>query len=284
MKHKLPKIRKVLDQKQIHLCLEENYNLLSVEWLKISSKWLFNSYSIFKDHEKYLILIFLVKKTFDFYVTNFIKLNWNEFSNLKKIELGKYSIINVAKELNISKETTRRKIEELEKENIIKKTKNGITVQPEFYSSKFIKDHEIFRKSICVVISNFSKILVEEEIIKEKIKRESVERVIHQNFSYAWKVFFELMLPLLVDFKTIFKDLESCHVWMICTLNQNYEVQRYLKLNNLNIKNRKDFFEIHTKLLNKVGINAMSISNISEIPRATVIRKLNAMLKKKSIY
>jgi len=284
MNIELPKISKAIEEKDILWCLEENYNSLTVDWFPILSKWLNNSYLVFKDHEKYLILIFLVKKTFDYYSTNFIQLSWDQFFALKKIELGKYSIINVAKELNISKETTRRKIEELEKENIIKKTKNGITVQPEFYSSKFIKDHEIFRKSICVVISNFSKILVEEEIIKEKIKRESVERVIHQNFSYAWKVFFELMLPLLVDFKTIFKDLESCHVWMICTLNQNYEVQRYLKLNNLNIKNRKDFFEIHTKLLNKVGINAMSISNISEIPRATVIRKLNAMLKKKFLY
>ena len=280
MKHELPKIRRTIDQKEIHWCLEENYNALSIDWYLILSKWMYNSYTVFKDHEKYLILIFLVKKTFDYYSTNFIKLSWNQFFTLKKIELGKFSIINVSRELKISKETTRRKIEELEKENIIKKTKYGIVVQTEFYSKKFIQHHEIFRKSICSFISKFSIILSEENIIKEKIKSEFIEKIVNDNFSYSWKVFFEMMIPMLVEFKNIFKDLESSHIWGICTVNQNYEIQKYLKLNNFKIKSRKDFFEAHQVIKDKVGINAMSISNITGIPRATVIRKLNILVNK----
>ena len=110
----------------------------------------------------------MVKKTFDYYSANFIKLNWSQFFDLKQIELGKFSIIHVAKELKISKETTRRKIEELEKNNIIKKNKSGVVVQTEFYSKNFIKDHEVFRKLICAFISKFSLSLVEEQIVKEK--------------------------------------------------------------------------------------------------------------------
>ena len=57
-------------------------------------------------------------------------------------------------------------------------------------NNAFIKEHEAFRKSICIFISKFSIILTEEKIIKEKIKSELIEKVTHQNFSYVWKVFF----------------------------------------------------------------------------------------------
>jgi len=150
MKENLPKISQATEVKDINWCLEENYNSLSIDWYLILEKWMYNSYKIFNDHEKYLILILLVKKTFDYYTANFVQLNWDQFFALKKIEIGKFSVIDISKELNISKETTRRKIEELQKINIIKKTKKGIIVQPEFYSATFVKNHEQFRKSICV--------------------------------------------------------------------------------------------------------------------------------------
>jgi len=283
MKHKLPKIRKVLDQKQIHLCLEENYNLLSVEWLKISSKWLFNSYSIFKDHEKYLILIFLVKKTFDFYVTNFIKLNWNEFSNLKKIELGKFNIISISRKLKISRETTRRKIEELKKENIIKKDSSGVYVNAKFYNERFIKDHEDLRKAICIFASKFSQILTEKEIINEKIESGLIDKFVSENFTYSWKAFFEMLIPLMIDWKDVFNDLEIWHIFKTVVINQNYEIQKRLKIKNIKVRNKKDFFKIHAKSKNNTGINAMSISTLTGIPRPTVIRKLNKLIKTKHL-
>ena len=284
MKENLPKISQATEVSDINWCLEENFNTLSIHWYPIIAKWLDNSYSVFKDHEKYLILILLVKKTFDFYSAKFVQLNWDQFFSLKKIELGKFSVINISKELNISKETTRRKIEELQKTNIIKKTKKGIIVQPEFYNNTFIQNHEIFRKSICRFVSKFSEILCKEKIIKEKIKTELIVKATHRNFSYAWKIFFEMMIPLLVQIKSLFKDLETCHVWTTCTLNQNYEVQKYLKFNDVRIKNKKDFFNIHSNISNNVGINAMSISNITGIPRGTVIRKLQILLKKKLLH
>ena len=280
MKENLPKISRATNIEDINWCLEENYNEIYIDWFPILTKWLDNSYAVFKDHEKYLILILLVKRTFDYYTANFVQLNWDQFFALKKIELGKFSIIDISRELKISKETTRRKIEELQKINIIKKTKNGIVVQPEFYNNTFVQNHETFRKSICVFVSKFSGILYKEKIMKEKIKIESIEKATHQNFSYAWKVFFEMMIPILIDLKTLFKDLETFHVWGICSLNQNYEIQKYLKFNNVNINNKKDFSNIHSKILSTNGINAMSISNISGIPRGTVFRKLQILVKK----
>jgi len=283
MKQNLPKIIKELDEKEIQWCLEENYNLLSIEWFRIMSKWMFNSYSVFKDHSKYLILIFLVKKTFDFYATNFVKLNWNQFFGLKKIDLGKFNIINVARNLKISRETTRRKIEELERDNIIKKSNFGIIVQTKFFNERFINEHADFRRSICVFTSKFSEVLSTNKIIKEKISPDLIEKFVSENFTYSWKAFFEMLIPHLVGWKVIFQDLETWHIYGTVLVNQNYEVQKILKSKNIKITNRKDFLKFHSKIKGNTGINAMSISILTGIPRATVIRKLNKLIKKKHL-
>ena len=85
MKNTLPKLSKAIEQKNVFVHLDENYNQFSHELHQIMYKWLSNSYSIFKDHQKYLILIFLVKKTFDYYSANYVKLNWDQFFELKQI-------------------------------------------------------------------------------------------------------------------------------------------------------------------------------------------------------
>ena len=283
MKKNLPRISKILDEKDVKWCLENNYNLLSTEWFVVVEKWMSNSYEVFKDHEKYLILIYLVKKTFDFYATSLIKLSWDQFFSLKHIELGKFNIIDIAKNLNIPRETTRRKIAELEKENIIKKNKSGTTVQTAFFNEKFNHNNKDLLKLICAFIGNFSTLLLEEKIIKEKIKSEQVEKAVFENFTTSWNIFFDMKIPYLVNCKNAFGDLESFHIWRTSFVSQNYEIQKYYKSKNLKVKNKKDFIEGHIKVRKKTGINAFSISNICKIPRATVIRKLNKMIRNKHL-
>ena len=90
-----------------------------------------------------------------------------------------------------------------------------------------------------------------------------------------------MQIPYLIDWRSFFGDLETWHIWATTFVNQNYEIQKYFELKKFKIKNRKDFLEAHVKVKNKIGINAMSISNITGIPRATVVRKLNKLLKAK---
>ena len=283
MKKNPSKILKKIEQKNIQRCLEENYNSLSIDWFVVLEKWMSNSYSIFKDHEKYLILIYLIKKTFDFYYTEFTKLSWNQFLALKKIELEKFNIIDVARELKIPKETARRKIGELVSDNIIKKTKSGIVFQTIFFKDKFNQDNKDFLKSICIFTNKFFTILTEDKIVREKIKSDLIEKAIVENFSYVWKIFFEMQIPFLIDWKFFFEDLETWYIWESSLINQNCEIQKYLKLKNLKIKNIKNLFEVQVKVENKIGISAMSISTSTGIPRATVIRKLKKLIKNKHL-
>ena len=283
MKKNPPTTLKKIEQKNIHRCLEENYNSLSIDWFVVLEKWMSNSYSVFKDHEKYLILIYLIKKTFDFYYTEFTKLSWNQFLALKKIELKKFKIIDVARELKIPKETTRRKIGELVSDNIIKKTKSGIVFQTIFFKDKFNQDNKDFLKSICIFTNKFSTILTEDKVVREKIKSDLIEKAIVENFSYVWKIFFEMQIPFLIDWKFFFEDLETWYIWESSLINQNYKIQKYLKLKNLKIKNIKDLFEAQVKVGDEIGISAMSISTLTGIPRATVIRKLKKLIKNKHL-
>ena len=178
---------------------------------------------------------------------------------LKKIELKKFNIINVARELKIPKETARRKIGELVSDNIIKKTKSGIAFQTIFFKDKFNQDNKDFLKSICVFTNKFSTILTEDKFVREKIKPNLIEKSIFENFSYVWKIFFEMQIPFLIDWKIFFEDLETWYIWESSLINQNCKIQKYLKLKSLKIKNIKDLFEAQVKVgdedWNKCNVN-----------------------------
>ena len=115
-------IKKEITRAEVHTSLETNFNKLSSDWFMIQQYWLTNAYAVYRDHEKYLILFYLAKKVFEIYSSHYRILNWNEFFNIKALNVGKLSINEISRDLKISRETARRKIAELIKDTtIIKK-------------------------------------------------------------------------------------------------------------------------------------------------------------------
>ena len=116
----------------------------------------------------------------------------------------------------------------------------------------------------------------DEKILSKKISSEELELVIKDNFSYVWKIYYELQIPMMTSYKKIFQDLETFHIFGICVVNEHL----YARKISEDYMDRDEFLKsIFTA--NKVqGINAMSISDITKIPRATVIRKLGKLVKK----
>ena len=270
-------IKKEISQNEVHASLDKNFNKLSSDWFMIQQYWLSNAYSVYRDHEKYLILFYLAKKVFETYSSHYRILNWNEFFNLTSLKVGKISINVISRELKISRETARRKIGELINDKTIIKNSSGFILNNK--KNIFTRSRE-FIKNLCVFLNKTSEILKDNEIIQQSIKSSEFEKTIVKNYSYAWSLWFDRQIPWLLDVKEIFNDLESFHIWGLCIQNQNYEVQKYVKSNNLSLKNTSDFFYLHSTIQQKIGINAMSLSAISNIPRATVIRKLKILLKK----
>ena len=124
MKINIPDITKQIDKEDVIEVFVNNYRSIGTIWVVHQMEWSNRIYSMFKDHDKAIILIYLIRKTLGFYSRNFIKLSFEEFYGQKSVKVGKFNIIDISKNLSIPKESARRKLIDLEKNNIIKSNIN----------------------------------------------------------------------------------------------------------------------------------------------------------------
>ena len=61
-----------------------------------------------------------------FYTQNFINYNYDKYYEKKYIEVEKFNITEISKKFDLPKETVRRKIQELEKINVLKRIKKTV--------------------------------------------------------------------------------------------------------------------------------------------------------------
>jgi len=80
----------------------------------------------------------------------------------------------------------------------------------------------------------------------------------------------------MVSYKKVFYDIETFHIFGTCVVNQHLLSQKK-GVRNIN---RADFIKSIYSDQNMRGLNAMSISDITGIPRATVVRKLKSLVKR----
>ena len=274
MKITIPDISKQIYSKNTLNVLENQFSTLGPIWAIHQMEWINGIYASFKDHDKFLIIIFLIKKTLDFYSRNFIKLSFDEFYSKDTIEIEEFSIKEISKVLRIPKESTRRKVLELENDEVIRRFKKKIIIdRSKFHYSKPVES--IIR--ISRFLAKYSEMCVDENVLKKKVSSKELEIIIKNNFSYIWKLYFEIQIPMLVNYKKIFNDLETFHIFGTCVVNQFIIIKKLLK----DPMNRDDFLKNVYKNNEIQGLNAMSISDITGIPRATVFRKLNKLLKEK---
>ena len=276
MKIKIPDISKQILNKDMLNVFINKYSEIGPQWTIAQMEWFNNNYRTFKDHDKFVILIHLIKKTLDFYTRNFIKLDYDNYFARSSIELEKFNVIDISKDLNIPKESTRRKLVELEKDGIILRDKKKIIIDMSaFISVKPVKTI----KKISSFLSILSKILADEKILLKPISSIELEKVIKANFSYIWKLFYEMQIPMLLNYKKHFVDLETFHIFGTCAVNQHLNIQKI----NESKMNRIEFIKSLYSSDEMSGLNAMSVSDITGIPRATVVRKLKRLVKLKNL-
>ena len=272
----LPKISKQILSKDIHYILSKNFTSIQPIWVPIQMRWMNNLYRTFHDYEKFMIIIYLMVKTFDYYSKNFVKLNYDDFFSQNEIEVETLNVMEISNALNIPKETTRRKINELEELGAIKKSNKKIIIDRNAWPS--IKPEETL-KNMSYFLSTLSKMLSQEGYMLEPIDSNQIVRAAKDNFSFVWKLYYEMQIPMLLMFKKIHGDLETAHVHGICLSNQALNAQKIdTSAMSKAIYLEKYFFGDKQEF---TGINAMSISDITGMPRGTVIRKLNRLVKEK---
>ena len=277
-----------VQESQIRSILEKNYPNIITEYFELQRGWLARAYQTFNDLDKYFILISIVSKTFNAYKDYFIKLSYDEFYNQKEYELKKFNIVDIAKQLHISKETARRKILELEKQGIIKKDKKNLSIQRGVYELQKPTDSIV---AISRFLSSISKKLKEAKIIDNHVETNDFVELIKKNYTVCWNVFLNFQILVLTDAKAkFFGDYETFQCFGMIIYNSNLHLNQKLKgmknyeeIENLQSRISASLADELAGLTESVGLNAMTVSDLTGIPRPTVIRKLNKLVKTKFI-
>ena len=270
----LPEVSKQIRSKDILEVLEKNWVSVIPVWAPLQLAWVNNVYRTFHDYDKFMIVMHLLTQTFEAYSKNFVKLNYDEYFDQNEVEIKSINVMEISKSLNIPKETARRKINELEEMGAIKRINKKIIIDRNTWPN--IKPKETIKR-MTRFLSTFSKICVNEGLMTEPISSENLTETCKKYFSFIWQLYYEMQMPMLLGFKKIFGDLESFHVNGVCVINQALNSKK-----NDNSEMSKEFYLEKYFFANNndnVGVNAMSISDITGIPRATVIRKLKRLIK-----
>ena len=270
---------KTLTDDQVYETIMSNYSDLSKDWIFHQWNWMNNVYNPFKDHYKYLIVISLVERTLQFYDQMNIQYTYEEYYSKLSLEIEKFNISELSEKLDLAKETVRRKVLELEKDGVITRHKKKIVIDRKAFNLiKPIDQIKFSSKYINLV----SKCLNKENIYSKKLDQKLIENIFKKKFTLCWRWFYRMQIPLVIGYHKFMQDLTTFHIWGTVAMNQALNVEK--QLNTDEGKPSLDYFTTSNILIENLGANtgisAMSISEMTKIPRATIIRKCNFLKKK----
>ena len=257
----------------------DNYIDYQYLFLEFQSKLLTNLYSRYQSVENGNLVLYFAKQTHQDilrkkeYDLNF-NISYEKFwENHNVTEPQQKSLIRIAEETLLPKETIRRKILQLIKQKVLsKKNKNIGWLPNELYKQSYNLFIEKEISDVCKLISYVC------EKINLSIPREQLVHEIKERFSFYWFHFLGTQLKYLRLWSKQFKDQEL----IIIFLQVAHLFSSRAKKKNLT---HKDIYDNPSLLKNFISasISATSISEVTKIPRATCVRKLEFLVKLKVV-
>ena len=269
---------KKFEKNNIEKILKENFTKLMPTFYEMESTFLAGVYKRYGDLEGGNIVIYfardlhleiLRKRENDLSFDLSLDMFW---SNHKNIKQGKKKIISVSKETGLPKETTRRKIISLiKKKHLRKEEKNRLFWEP-------ASEHkDTYLKIIGEQINSLSKFILEQtKLLQLSVPLAKIEREIKKNYSFYWYHFLTVQLQYIRFWQTRLNDLEMLLIGLQTIIQTVNYVNRKTEngfFANVKIQKNIDFKE--------ANISATSVSEVTGIPRATCIRKLDKFVKMK---
>ena len=268
---------KKFEKDNLEKSLKDNYTKLMPTFYEMESTFLSGVYKRYGDLEGGNIVIYfardlhleiLRKRELDLSFDLSLDMFWKNHKNVKQT---KKKIILVSKETGLPKETTRRKIISLiKKKHLKKEEKNRLYWEP-------ASEHkETYLKIIDEQVNSLSKFILEQaKLFNSAIPLSRIEKEIKKNYSFYWYHYLNVQLQYIRFWHKKLNDLEMLLIGLqsiIQTLNYFKKSENINSAQNVFLKN------IDTKNAN---ISATSVSEVTGIPRATCIRKLDKFVKMK---
>ncbi len=270
----LPSISAHIDEKVINKVIQENFAALAPSFFTLTSNWFVRAYDHYKDIDKFVIIIYLININLIYFRKNAVKIDYDTFYRDKSIEINKINISDISKDLGVPKESIRRKVLELEKEGTIKRSgKKIFVVRDTLYSARATNT----LTEIATILHEFNKILKKEKLATNVYSINEIISAMKENFSYCWYQFNKFWFIYINRWRAELKDLEYLAIGMVVIINA---------VKNKEFSSKKNIRSYHKALMGSDtrGVNAMSISEITGIPRPTVVRKLKFLIDKKYLH
>ena len=272
-----------LSLRQIIKTYKNNYGKILHEFISVQSDFLSDVYNRYnKDLDAANIVLFFAKnlhettlrerdKDLDFNIS-FEKF-WD---NHQKTRQNNHKIVEIAESTGLPKETARRKVNNLIKSKVLIRNKNFISWSPP------VEQRKSYNKVVDRQINQISKLVqviavhLELQISKEKIGLE-----LKKHFSFFWYHYIKTQLKYLKMWQKELNDLELVLIAMQCVIQTN-----------LTFKKRNTPYEEHfaskpadIKFIEDKdsSVSATSIAEVTGVPRATCIRKLDRLNKMKIV-
>ena len=270
----LPSISAHIDEKVINKVIQDNFATLAPSFFTLTSNWFVRAYDHYKDIDKFIIIIYLININLIYFRQNGVKIDYDTFYKDKSIEINKINISDISKDLGVPKESIRRKVLELEKVGTIKRTgKKIFIVRNTLYTAKATNT----LTEIATILHEFNKILKKDKLVNEIYSINEIISAMKENFSYCWYQFNKFWFIYINRWRAELKDLEYLAIGMVVIINA---------VKNKEFSSKKQLRSYHKALMGSDlrGVNAMSISEITGIPRPTVVRKLKFLIDKKYLH
>ena len=270
MKHR-PSFCNAIDEDITFKVINKNFSKIAPYWFDLMSNWLIRAYNVFHDIDKFIILIYFINKDLIFCRKNGLIIDYETFYNDKSIEIPKINISDISKDLIIPKESVRRKIQDLEKEGVIRKSGKKIFVDSSAFIEAKAKAEQTI-KEVSTLLNKFNKILKDEKITNKVFTRDEITESLKNNFSFCWYQFHRLLFVFTNRWRITLDDLETLTLGLVVLLNTVGNKSFKAK-----ILNRENWTKI-AQGADDVGVNPTSLSDITGIPRPTVIRKIKRLI------
>jgi len=253
----------------------ENYVEYQYLFTEFQSKFLSDLYARHQSLENANLVLYFAKKThqdilrerdYDFNFNISYKKFWQNHS---KIDPKQISIIKIATDTLLPKETARRKILQLVKQKVLSKKNRNIGWLP---NEQYKQNYNLFTHQEIEDVSRLIIFLCQK--LNYPISREAVTKEIRDKFSFYWFHYLEAQLEYFKICNKQFKDFDLMFIFLQLThLFTSKKKQKKLSYKKIysNPSLLKDFINI--------SISATSISEVTKIPRATCVRKLEFLVK-----
>ena len=260
----------------------ENFTVYIKKFTPVQSNFLFDLHRQYHCLDSANIVLYFAKKAHQAvlrkkdYDLNY-DLSFDKFwHNHKESNIENSTILEIAKVTNLPKETTRRKLLELTKQNVLVKKNRHIFWNP---SEEYKKNYNITVVQEIKYIAKLTKYVTDK--VNLNFSNEEILNEYKKKFSFYWFHYLDLQMKWMKLWKEKLGDLEMVLILMqivsLLASRVNEEVSHEKLFSEPTIVLKPNLNNLN------VSVSATSLSDITGISRATCIRKLNHMVHQKLV-